>query len=175
MTLKNSILCSNTPADTNIYGPVVDAGNNIDSDTNNTLTNSTSYNGINPLLAPLGNYGGLTATMALLPGSPAIDHADVHAFPPTDQRGHPRPYGPAPDIGAFEYAPANTLISGAYSSGQLHLAYQGTNGQTYCIQTSVNFSQWYPIATNTIGLSGYQDLAYAVTNFPHQYFRAVSP
>ena len=28
---------------------------------------------LNPLLAPLGNYGGPTQTMALLPGSPAID------------------------------------------------------------------------------------------------------
>ena len=30
----------------------------------------------NPLLVPLGDYGGITQTMALLPGSPAIDMGD---------------------------------------------------------------------------------------------------
>ena len=50
--------------------------------------------GVNPLLAPLGNYGGPTQTMALLPGSPAIDAGDTAlAVNPqgnplsTDQRG----------------------------------------------------------------------------------------
>jgi hypothetical protein len=102
VTLKNSILCPNAPSDTNIFGSIVDAGNNIDSDMQNSLTNSTSLNGVNPGLAPLGNNGGPTPTMALLPGSPAINAADPTDFPATDQRGYPRPYGPAPDIGAFE-------------------------------------------------------------------------
>ena len=59
----------------------------------------TSANPINPLLAPLGNYGGPTQTMALLPGSPAIDAGSPNA-PSTDQRGMSR-VG-TPDIGAFE-------------------------------------------------------------------------
>ena len=55
----------------------------------------------NPLLAPLGNYGGPTQTMALLPGSPAIDAgASGPNIPATDQRGLGR-VG-AVDIGAFE-------------------------------------------------------------------------
>jgi len=121
VTLKNSILCPNAPADTNIFGTVIDAGNNIDSDQQNSLTNSTSLNGVNPDLAPLGNYGGPTPTMALLPDSPAIDAADLTAFPATDQRGYPRPYGPAPDIGAFEYSTSVTIsgqITGLMSSDQ---------------------------------------------------------
>jgi hypothetical protein len=40
--------------------------------------------------------------MALLPGSPAIDAGGHVAAPPTDQRGVPRPFGPAADIGAYE-------------------------------------------------------------------------
>jgi hypothetical protein len=55
-----------------------------------------------PLLGPLGNYGGPTRTLPLLPGSPALDAgtAAVVGLPATDQRGVAR-VG-APDIGAFE-------------------------------------------------------------------------
>ncbi len=52
-----------------------------------------------PLLAPLGNYGGPTLTMALLPGSPARNAA-VGSTSTNDQRGFPI-VGPA-DIGAYE-------------------------------------------------------------------------
>ena len=60
---------------------------------------------LNPLLAPLGNYGGPTQTMALLPGSPAIDagnNALIPAGVTTDQRGLPRIVNGTVDIGAFE-------------------------------------------------------------------------
>jgi hypothetical protein len=56
-----------------------------------------------PLLGPLQNNGGPTMTSALLSNSPAINTADNAACPPTDQRGVPRPQGPACDIGAYEY------------------------------------------------------------------------
>ncbi len=52
-------------------------------------------------LSALGNYGGPTQTMALLPGSPALDAGTAGlGAPATDQRGMPR-FGPT-DIGAFE-------------------------------------------------------------------------
>ena len=54
-----------------------------------------------PLLAPLGDYGGPTQTMALLPGSPAIDAGTSTGAPATDQRGIARPQARV-DIGAFE-------------------------------------------------------------------------
>ena len=61
----------------------------------------------NPLLGPLANNGGPTQTMALGPGSAAIDQLPVGSnCPPTDQRGIARPQGPACDIGAFELVPA---------------------------------------------------------------------
>jgi predicted outer membrane repeat protein len=55
-----------------------------------------------PLLGTLGDYGGLTQTMPLLPGSSAIDTGDDAVCPTTDQRGVPRPQGSRCDIGAYE-------------------------------------------------------------------------
>jgi hypothetical protein len=63
---------------------------------------------IDPLLGPLQDNGGPTQTMALLPGSPAIDrgsNALVPADLTTDQRGpgFDRVSGDSVDIGAFEH------------------------------------------------------------------------
>jgi hypothetical protein len=63
-----------------------------------------------PRLGPLTNNGGPTATMALLPGSHAIDAAadclDTNGHTvTTDQRGVSRPQGPRCDSGAFERSP----------------------------------------------------------------------
>jgi hypothetical protein len=55
---------------------------------------------INPLLASLGEFGGPTQTMALLPGSPAIGAGTAAGAPITDQRGLPR--SGRVDIGAFQ-------------------------------------------------------------------------
>ena len=74
----------------------------------------TALNPINPLLGPLVNNGGSTATQALLPGSPARDAGNPaapgsggNACAATDQRGVLRPIGPRCDMGAFE---ANVLL-----------------------------------------------------------------
>lgn len=71
----------------------------------NNLTNG------DPLLSPLGYYGGSTMTMRPLPGSPAIDTGKVIAGLSTDQRGFPRSRdgngtgGAQADIGAVELNP----------------------------------------------------------------------
>jgi hypothetical protein len=52
-----------------------------------------------------------TATMALAPGSSALDAGSGAVPVPTDQRGFNRPVGAAPDLGAFEYQPPWTLPS----------------------------------------------------------------
>ena len=74
--------------------------------TGNTSTNIT---GVNPWLGNLTNNGGPTPTVALLPGSPAIDAGSSStpgsggsACAITDQRGLFRPQGARCDIGAFE-------------------------------------------------------------------------
>jgi hypothetical protein len=66
---------------------------------NNIL--GTSESPIDPLLSSLGNYGGPTETMALLPGSPAIGAGSTFAGITTDQRGYSRP-STSPDIGAYQ-------------------------------------------------------------------------
>jgi len=83
VNLKNSIVSGNTGGDTT---GITDLGNNLIGGT--------------PLLAVLGDYGGPTQTMALLPGSPAINAGTSTGAPATDQRGISR-VG-AVDIGAFE-------------------------------------------------------------------------
>jgi hypothetical protein len=55
-----------------------------------------------PKLGGLQNNGGPTSTLALLPGSPAIDHGANFTQQPFDQRGVPRVIGKSADIGAFE-------------------------------------------------------------------------
>lgn len=70
-----------------------------------TLKTPTEIN-----LGTLGNYGGATQTIPLLPGSVAIDAGDGSQCPDSDQRGVTRPQGAACDIGAYEYEhPAVTL------------------------------------------------------------------
>lgn len=57
----------------------------------------------NPKLGILGDYGGLTQTIPLLPGSSAIDTGNDASCAATDQRGVSRPQGGHCDIGAYEY------------------------------------------------------------------------
>jgi uncharacterized repeat protein (TIGR01451 family) len=63
-----------------------------------------------PLLGPLADNGGPTATMSPQHGSPAIDRVTSGCPPPaTDQRGSARPFGSACDSGAVEWRPAADL------------------------------------------------------------------
>ena len=101
MTLKNTIV-ANSPTGNNCYGTITDGGGNLSYP-------DTTCPGINsdPKLGPLQNNLGPTETMALLPGSSALDAADdaICAAPPInnlDQRGITRPQGPHCDIGAYE-------------------------------------------------------------------------
>jgi hypothetical protein len=60
--------------------------------------------GTDPLLGDLRANGGPVDTVALKPGSPAIDTAAAGACPTADARGVRRPVGGGCDIGAFEVA-----------------------------------------------------------------------
>ena len=124
VTLTNTIVAENAGAGIiaangggDIYAYSLSGSNNLVGTAYYTggLTNGVNGNLIgvtNPLLAPLGNYGGPTQTMALLPGSPAINAGtNGPGIPTTDQRGLGR-VG-AVDIGAFESQGFNfTVVPG---------------------------------------------------------------
>lgn len=97
-------------------GTIQDDGYNQDSGTSCGFSSANhSLSNTNPLLGPLANNGGPTQTMALLPGSPAINRippSGAHC-PATDQRGVSRPQGPACDIGAYEFVPTTTTTLSA--------------------------------------------------------------
>ncbi|MEM1186819.1 MAG: choice-of-anchor Q domain-containing protein, partial [Planctomycetota bacterium] len=137
ITLHNTLAYGNIQGSTvgkhDVWGKVnLGSGNNLIghqfaasgawlAGTNNNLVGSQH----DPVLAPLGDYGGPTETYALLPGSPAIEGGDPSVSAATDQRGFQR-VGLL-DIGAFE-ADASIVVSttadeddGDYSSGDLSL------------------------------------------------------
>jgi hypothetical protein len=78
---------------------------------------------VDPKLAPLADNGGLTQTHALLPGSAAIDKGPAPGGATgcgaSDQRGEPRPQGPACDIGSFEYSSSASSTSAGVPSAML--------------------------------------------------------
>ena len=120
-TVRNSIISGNTgPNNPDVSGSFASGGYSFIGKSNG----STGFtNGVNndqvgtiaspkdPLLLPLGNYGGKTRTHALSVGSPAIDKGFSFGST-TDQRGLLRPFdnlaianapgGDGSDIGAFE-------------------------------------------------------------------------
>ena len=90
-------------------GTFLSQGHNLSSDNGSQfLTSPGDLTNTNPLLGPLQDNGGPTFTMALLPGSPAIDRGGNDFAPFTDQRGVRLPRDgdgdgrPVVDIGAFE-------------------------------------------------------------------------
>jgi uncharacterized repeat protein (TIGR01451 family)/CSLREA domain-containing protein len=109
LAVTNTIVAGNTgPAGASDCAPVatVTSDHNISSDASCMFTDAGSKQNTNPMLAGLANNGGETDTLALQPGSPAIDAGTNAGCPAADQRGVPRPQGGACDIGAFELVPA---------------------------------------------------------------------
>lgn len=105
-TLKNTIIANNSGgiSNDNCGGTwlITSDGHNIENANSCRLSGTGDIVNTDPKIGPLADNGGPTETHALLVGSPAIDAGDNMACPATDQRGRPRPYGAACDIGAFE-------------------------------------------------------------------------
>lgn len=124
-TVNDTIIGHNVGADSdkNCSGPILGNGHNLGVD--DSCNSDPDLIVSDPLLAPLGNYGGPTSTMALCTGagipvpscigpSPAIDAGeDAVTRPPldlaTDQRGLPRKSALHVDIGAYEVQPQDRL------------------------------------------------------------------
>jgi hypothetical protein len=123
-TLTDTIVAGNNGGDIGGFANVLGTYNLIGTGGSGGLTNGvngnivlTTLNGLD--LAPLGNFGGPTQTMALLPGSPAIGAGVIADYPgtttpiTTDQRGEPLD-SPNPDVGAYQTQDP-TLIPVAFS------------------------------------------------------------
>jgi hypothetical protein len=114
-TLHGTILAGNNAPAQRDCGQVdsdddwISAGDNVVGDTSGcgVIGGSNDLFNANPGLGTLSNYGGLTRTQNLNPGSPAIDHGG--SCPQTDQRGLFRaPVAPC-DAGAFELGATTSL------------------------------------------------------------------
>ena len=117
LTLSNTIL-ANSPSGGDCGssgGTITASGVNLVMDGTCSIPGALTAD---PLLGPLANNDGPTQTMALLPGSPALDAADdtICAAAPVsglDQRGVTRPQGTQCDIGAYEFmlTPTTTTLN----------------------------------------------------------------
>jgi hypothetical protein len=98
LEIHNTLIANNGGGDC-----VVLWGGNLASGDHNIVPNNEcnfAAGTSDPHLGPLADNGGSTLTMALLPGSPAINAGNPAYCPATDQRGTPR--SPVCDIGAYE-------------------------------------------------------------------------
>lgn len=141
----NSVISNNNNASgpdilTALAGSTVNVNFSAVGSTTGFTLSGTSANNIAPgtdlLLGSLGSNGGLTQTMAPLPGSPLInagDNASVPAILATDQIGgtHDRLNGTV-DIGAYEVQPPKVTIDQATGQGD------PTNGSP--VQYSIVFN-----------------------------------
>jgi len=169
--LKNTIVANNTPGSNNNCFDVVDSGYNLEyPGTGCGFTN----HGVRaePRLGVLQDNGGLTFTMGLTDGSPAIDAgfltfcADLNTVKSLDQRGYQRPFptGGACDIGAFEgRVKTRTVTSNGDDSnpGTLRNVIAAAQADTTTTDNIINFDLGLYPATITLksyNNSGHYDL-----------------
>jgi hypothetical protein len=110
--LRNTIIAGNTANNPwNISrqctAALTNGGNNVQYPANSPtdpdrIECAAGIRVIDPQLSGLANNGGPTWTMALLPGSPAIDAGNAATCLPSDQRGIRQPQGSSCDSGAYE-------------------------------------------------------------------------
>jgi hypothetical protein len=138
VTAANTIIARNSAnAAADFFGALASQGFNLIGDTTGSSgAIASDMINVDPKLGPLQNNGGFTQTMALLFGSPAIDHGDPafnpNAFNPpinTDQHGLARVINGVIDVGSFEAdVPHFPSIDNMTSAQTLECAsYQGTN------------------------------------------------
>lgn len=161
----NSIFAGNSaPSNSNLGGPLPPV-------ISNSLTNG------NPLLAPLGDYGGFTLTMPPLANSPALDAGanSVTNLLATDQRGYPRLSGAHVDIGAVESQGVN-----ATSAPVLKLTFTNSPDIDFTVIATTNIAlpqaQWSVLGAARDNPSGqYQFTDIFAPDHPQRFYRVTSP
>jgi MBG domain (YGX type)/YDG domain len=156
-TLPNSLLASD------VGGPSTDSGsyNLFGTGGSGGIQNGSNDNIILPNLnnlglAPLGFYGGPTQTMALIPGSAAMQKGTRVSGVTTDQRGEP--LDSPPDIGAFQVQSGlvvNTTSDGTTSSaGDLSLRQAVALANVTGVAEKITFDSTAFSGAQTIVLDG---------------------
>jgi len=150
LVLKNSLVAESRSA--NAGTGISDGGHNLSATATPVFTELSSRTNLELKLGPVGDYFGPTATIPLLAGSPAIDAGDDALAPATDQRGRPRPYGTASDIGAFESSPPYFILGTLH--GYLHSAMTADPGGAPKSVGSGAFAFTVPAGSNAITFQG---------------------
>lgn len=187
VALNNTIAAGNSSIDIYNNGTLTFAGSNLVQSVSVNPGTGTNPIAANPLLAPLGNYGGPTQTMPPLRGSPAIDAGSDAANSFTiDQRGYPRTSGSHVDIGAVEaqIASAPFRISDYFPMGNrsMFLGFSNLPGGSFTVFASTNaaapLKTWtnLGVATeNPVGTGLFQFIDSQATNYSHCFYRISSP
>jgi filamentous hemagglutinin family protein len=117
-TLNNTIVANNraVAAGPDLSGTFTANSSLIRDPSGATLGGSSNIIGQDPLLLPLGNYGGPTQTHALQPDSPAINGGNdgLASGLTTDQRGAIRFFNRV-DIGAVEFDVSAVVLEGVFN------------------------------------------------------------
>jgi hypothetical protein len=113
VTIGNSIVAGNVaaPPSLNCAGVLVDQGGNVEFA---AASCPAGFLQANPKLTGLADNGGPTQTVAIQPGSAAINHVPTCVLG-SDQRGVARPVGSPCDSGAYQVAPPS--VSGIAPGG----------------------------------------------------------
>jgi hypothetical protein len=162
LTLLNTIVAGNAAQlGTDMNGAVSTADNDLigsPPNGNYSLPSNGLHNLTNtdPKLGALQDNGGPTPTMALLPGSPAIDAGSAAYLtnppfggPPFhDQAGRPRVVGLAPDIGAYEVQSRATAVALAGCPGMV------VQGKAATFTATVTSPTGVPAGTVTFFIDG---------------------
>jgi hypothetical protein len=181
----NSLVALNVGQGADTSGNFVSLGGNLIGVTNGgtgftapgDLTGSSSAP-IDPQIGPLADNGGPTLTMALMPGSPAINAGRASGGSSTDQRGTPRPQGTGPDIGAFEYQFAVPVITSArfQSASRFWLQSCGLPEHGYILQVSTNLATWRDVTNLTANVYGVCEAVDTnVVNAEMRFYRLNTP
>lgn len=138
ITIRNSIIAANfnNAIKPDVVGAFVSSGynlvGNVGAATGFTNTGDqigTSSAILDPLLAPLGDFGSVTLTHALDGNSPAVNAADPNNPLTFDQRRIQRTLGGRADIGAFENNftfsnnPTGANGAGSLPAGSVQMSY----------------------------------------------------
>ena len=162
---------------------VTSLGYNLSSDSGSgLLNNATDRVNTDPLLGPLQDNGGPTFTHAPLPGSLAIDKGTNFSGSATDQRGFPRTVniagipnaaaGDSTDIGAVEQDASLRLVNMGAIANQFGFNLVGPFTNVVVVEASTTFTNWTPLATNTLGDAAFRFNDPATATLPKRFYRA---